>query len=310
MAASLYPRDLKGYAGKPPHPHWPNDARIALQFVVNFEEGGEHSILHGDDHSEVRLHEIPGIDKIQGGRNLNVESFFEYGTRAGLWRILEEFGARRLPFTAFGVGMAIERLPDAARAIVEGGNEIASHGWRWIDYQHMPKDEEAEHVRRATEAIIQATGVRPVGWYTGRIGPNTRALVMEQGGFLYDSDSYADDLPYWTEVSGKPHLIIPYTLDNNDMKFASLHGFITADHFFAYLRDSFDTLYREGATHPKMMSVGLHLRLIGRPGRFAALRRFLDYVQSFEDVWICRRDAIAHHWIEHHAPNSFTGHQQ
>jgi allantoinase len=310
MATSAYPRDLKGYAGKPPHPRWPRDARLALQFVVNFEEGGEHSILHGDSHSEVRLHEIPGIDRIEGGRNLNVESFFEYGTRAGLWRILEEFGARQLPFTAFGVGMAIERFPEAARAIVNGGHEIASHGWRWIDYQRVPRDEEAEHVRRATEAITQATGVRPVGWYTGRIGPNTRALVAEQGGYLYDSDSYADDLPYWTDVGCRPHLIVPYTLDNNDMKFASLHGFITADHFFAYLRDGFDVLYREGANHPKMMSIGLHLRLIGRPGRFAALRRFLDYVQGFNDVWICRRDAIARHWIEHHPAGDETGLKQ
>jgi putative urate catabolism protein len=307
MSIDSYPRDLKGYRGKPPHPRWPRAARLALQFVVNFEEGGEHSVLHGDAHSEVRLHEIPGIDRIEGGRNLNVESFFEYGTRAGIWRILEEFAARQLQFTTFGVGMAIGRFPEAARAIVAGGHEIASHGWRWIDYQHVPPEQEAEHIRRATELITEVSGTRPVGWYTGRIGPNTRELVVAQGGYLYDSDSYADDLPYWTEVGGRSHLLVPYTLDNNDMKFASLHGFITADHFFAYLRDSFDTLYREGASHPKMMSVGLHLRLIGRPGRFAALRRFLDYVQGFDDVWICRRDAIARHWIEHHPPHHEPG---
>ena len=307
MAAEHYPRDLKGYAGKPPRPHWPGGARLAVQFVVNFEEGGEYSILHGDSHSEVRLHEIPGINRIEGGRNLNVESFFEYGTRAGLWRLLDEFGARQLPFTTFAVGMAIERFPEAAQAIVAAGHEVASHGWRWIDYQDVPRGEEADHIRRATEAITQATGVPPVGWYTGRIGPNTRELVAAQGGYLYDSDSYADDLPYWIDAGGKPHLVIPYTLDNNDMKFASLHGFITADHFFRYLRDAFDVLYREGAAQPKMMSIGLHLRLIGRPGRFAALRRFLDYIQGFDDIWICRRDAIAHHWIRHHPPGGDTG---
>ena len=295
-----YPRDLIGYGAEAPDPKWPGGARLALQLVMNYEEGGERSILHGDDVAEAFLQEVVGMQPLKGVRNMQVESMYEYGTRVGFWRLLRLFAEREIKISVFAVGMALERHPEAAAALVEAGHEVVSHGWRWIDYQFVGEDEEREHIRLAIESLTKATGSRPLGWYTGRLSPNTRRLVVEAGGFLYDSDAYNDDLPYWVLVSGKPHLVIPYTLDNNDMKFGMPQGFNTGDDFFTYLRDAFDVLYAEGATAPKMMSVGLHMRLAGRPGRFAALRRFLDHVQRHRDVWICRRLDIAHHWIRHH----------
>jgi len=298
--SDAYPRDLIGYGAKPPHPRWPGDARLALSLVMNYEEGGESSILHGDRHSEVYLQEVVGLTPLEGQRNLTVESTYEYGSRAGLWRLLRLFAARDIKITVYAVAMALERHPEAARALVAAGHEIASHGWRWIDHQMMPIEEERAHLQRAIKTIEALTGQRPLGWYTGRDSPNTRALVVEEGGFLYDSDAYNDDLPYWVTVAGKPHLVIPYTLDNNDMKFGTPQGFNSGDQFFAYLKDAFDVLYAEGADSPKMMSVGLHMRLVGRPGRAAALARFLDYVQRHDKVWICRRVDIARHWRQIH----------
>ena len=299
-----YPRDLRGYGRNPPHPQWPGGARLALQFVINYEEGGENCILHGDDASEAFLSEIMGAVPFPGARHMNMESIYEYGSRAGFWRLHRAFTERGLPVTVYGVAMALERNPEAVAAMNEAEWEIASHGYRWIEYQHMGEAEEREHIRRAIEIHTRTTGARPLGWYTGRTSPNTRRLVMEAGGFLYDSDSYADDLPYWLRTErGEPHLVIPYTLDSNDMRFANTQGFNCGDQFFTYLKDTFDVLYREGRTHPKMMSVGLHCRLVGRPGRSAALERFLDYVQGRPDVWVCRRIDIARHWHAHHAPD-------
>ena len=295
-----YPRDLVGYGADPPHPRWPEGARLALSIVLNYEEGGEACVLHGDPASEAYLQEVPGIAPLVGERNLSVESIYEYGARAGFWRILRLFRERDLTLTVYAVGMALERNPAAGRAMADAGFEVASHGWRWIDYQHVPEEEERAHLKLAIAAIERATGSRPVGWYTGRDSPQTRRLVVEEGGFLYDSDSYADDLPYWVEVSGRPHLVIPYTLDNNDMKFAVNNGFNHGEEFFQYLRDAFDVLYEEGAERPKMMSVGLHCRLVGRPGRAAALARFLDYTRSHDHVWITTRAEIARHWRRHH----------
>lgn len=297
-----YPRDLVGYGKNPPDPKWPGTARIAVQIVMNYEEGGEACVLHGDPASEVFLHEVVGTTPVRGGRSLTVESVYEYGSRAGFWRLMRMFAERDIKITVYAVAMALERNPEAAAAIVAAGHEVASHGWRWIDYQLVSEDEERAHMRLAIEAIRKVTGSRPLGWYTGRVSPNTRRLVVEEGGFLYDADAYNDDLPYWVEVSGKPHLVIPYTLDNNDMKFGTAQGFNTGDDYFAYLRDAFDVLYAEGAEHPKMMSVGLHTRLAGRPGRAAALARFLDHVRRHDKVWICRRIDIARHWIAHHPP--------
>jgi len=295
-----YPRDLVGYGQRPPHAEWPGGARLALQIVMNWEEGSERSILHGDDGAETYLHEVPGTAAVAGARNLQIESTYEYGTRAGLWRLLGLFRERAVPISVFAVGMAVDRYPEAARAIVEAGHEVVSHGWRWIDYQFVSENVEREHIRQAVASIERAAGARPLGWYTGRLSPNTRRLVVEEGGFLYDADAYNDDLPYWVEVAGRPHLVVPYTLDNNDMKFGTLHGFSTGDEFFTYLRDAFDVLYAEGGDRPKMMSVGLHMRLVGRPGRIGALARFLDHVQRHEAVWICRRLDIARHWIARH----------
>jgi allantoinase len=289
-----YPRDVIGYGNDPPSAGWPNRARLALSFVLNYEEGGEASVLHGDPASEVYLHEVVGNAPRQGARDLNVESVYEYGARAGFWRILRLFTERRLTLTVYAVGMALERNPEAGRAMVAAGFEVASHGWRWIDYHDVPEDEERAHLKRAIEAIERVTGQRPVGWYSG--------LVVEEGGFLYDSDSYADDLPYWVEVRGKPHLVVPYTLDNNDMKFAVHNGFDTGEVFFQYLRDAFDVLYAEGMQRAKMMSVGLHCRLVGRPGRAAGLIRFLDYARSHDRVWITTRAEIARHWQRYHPP--------
>jgi allantoinase len=299
---TTYPRDLVGYGPDPPDPRWPGGARLALQIVMNYEEGGERSILHGDDHAEAFLGEVVGTEPLAGVRNVQMESIYEYGSRVGLWRLLRLFAERRVPISVFAVAMALERHPAAARAIVEAGHEIVSHGWRWIDYQFVEEAVEQEHIRLAVDALTRLTGSRPLGWYTGRLGPNTRRLVVEEGGFLYDADAYNDDLPYWVVVSGRPHLVVPYTLDNNDMKFGGYQGFNSGDQFFAYLRDAFDVLYAEGAERPRMMSVGLHTRLVGRPGRFAALQRFLDHVQRHSDVWICRRIDIARHWITHHPP--------
>ena len=292
-----YPRDLTGYGATPPNPDWPNGARLAVQFVVNYEEGGENTVLNGDSGSEVYLTETPGGQPLAGARDLSTESIYEYGSRAGFWRLMRLFAERNLHFTSYAVGLALERNPDAAKAMIAGGHEIASHGYRWINYQNVPEDVEREHVRLAIAAIERTAGVRPTGWYTGRIGPNTRRLVVEAGGFLYDSDAYNDDLPYWVEVSGRPHLVIPYTLDANDMKFAVAPGFTAGDGFFNYLKDAFDILYKEGG---RMMSVGLHCRLAGRPGRAASLVRFLDYVLEHKDVWVCRRDEIARHWHDRH----------
>lgn len=299
-----YPRDLIGYGAKPPHANWPGSARIAVQFVLNYEEGGENSILHGDPASEAFLSEMVSAQPYPGQRHLSMESLYEYGSRVGVWRILKLFEERQLPLTVFGVGMALLRHPEVAQAFVEAGHEIASHGWRWIDYRNMPEEVEREHIALAVEAIRNITGKHPAGWYTGRTGENTRRLVAEHGGFLYDSDSYADDLPYWEEVQGKPQLIVPYTLDTNDMRFVQAQGFHNGEQFFTYLKDSFDALYAEGESAPKMMSVGLHCRLIGRPGRIASLARFIDYVQGHEKVWICRREEIARHWIAQHPPQS------
>lgn len=302
MAKDAYPRDMIGYGRTPPDAAWPDKARIALQIVVNYEEGGENTILHGDAASEAYLSEMVGAQPMVGARNLNMESMYEFGSRAGVWRLLRLFERRKIPITVFGVGMALARNPEAVAAMVEGGHEIASHGWRWIDYHGMPEAEERDHIRQAIETIRRLTGSGPLGWYTGRISANTRRLVVEAGGILYDSDSYADELPYWVEVAGRPHLIVPYTLDANDFRFAMPQGFNSGDQFFAYLRDSFDVLYAEGETRPRMMSVGLHCRLAGRPGRVAALERFLDHVQSHDRVWICRRDQIARHWQATYPP--------
>ena len=298
-----YPRDMIGYGRQTPDPQWPGNARIAVQFVVNYEEGSENCILHGDKASEAFLSEIVGAPALEGVRHMNMESIYEYGSRAGFWRLHRLFTGRGIPVTVFGVAMALERNPDAVAGMLEADWEIASHGYRWIDYQYISEAEEREHLAHAIEIHTRVTGSRPLGWYTGRTSPETRQLVLEDGGFLYDTDSYADDLPYWVEgLNDKPHLVIPYTLDANDMRFATNQGFNCGDQFFTYLKDTFDTLYAEGETAPKMMSVGLHCRLAGRPGRAAALARFLDYVQSQDRVWICRRLDIARHWHEHHRP--------
>jgi putative urate catabolism protein len=299
-----YPRDMLGHGRNPPHADWPGGARVAVQFVLNYEEGGENSILHGDAASEAFLSEIVGAQPLIGQRHLNMESIYEYGSRAGVWRLLRMFEQRKLNLTVFAVGMALERNPDVAKAFMEGGHEVASHGWRWIDYQNVDEKTEREHIKRAIAAIEKTCGQRPLGWYTGRVGPNTRRLVAEEGGFLYDADSYADDLPYWVKIAGKDQLIVPYTLDANDMRFATAQGFNSGDQFFAYLRDGFDVLYAEGQDRPKLMSIGLHCRLVGRPGRAAALARFLDHIQRHDKVWICRRVDIARHWRKKHPPQS------
>ncbi|HEY9700353.1 MAG TPA: allantoinase PuuE [Trichocoleus sp.] len=297
-----YPRDLVGYGRTPPHPQWQNQARIAVQFVINYEEGGENCILHGDPASEAFLSETVSAVPLLGVRNLNMESIYEYGSRAGFWRLHRMFTDRGIPVTIYGVAMALQRNPEAVAAMLEADWEIASHGYRWIDYQYIGEDEERNHLHKAIEIHTQVTGERPLGWYTGRISGNTRRLVVEAGGFLYSSDSYADDLPYWVYDYGEPHLVIPYTLDTNDMRFGTAQGFNSGDQFFTYLRDAFDFLYAEGETAPKMLNIGLHCRLVGRPGRAAALARFLDYVQKHDRVWICRRIDIARHWHEHHPP--------
>jgi len=307
LSFSDYPRNMVGYGALPPDPRWPGQAQLALQFVINYEEGGESSILHGDAASEAFLSETVGAAPLAGARNMNMESVYEYGSRAGFWRLQRLFTERRMPVTVYGVAMALARNPDAVAAMNEVGWEIASHGYRWIDYQFMAEAMEREHLRTAIDLHAKVTGSRPLGWYLGRCSPNTRRLVAEEGGFLYDADSYADDLPYWVTVAGKPQLIVPYTLDANDMRFATAQGFNSGDQFFAYLKDSFDLLYAEGRTRPKMMSVGLHCRLAGRPGRAAALARFLDYASKHDKVWICRRIDIARHWRQHHPYEAARG---
>lgn len=305
-----YPRDLVGYGRLPVHAAWPGQARIAVQFVLNYEEGGENSVLHGDPGSETFLSEITGAPSYPD-RHLSMESIYEYGSRSGVWRILKEFEKRQLPLTVFAVAMALQRHPEVAQAMLEHKHEIASHGLRWISYQQVDEATERLHLEKATQIIEEITGHRPLGWYTGRDSPNTRRLVVEHGGFLYDSDYYGDDLPFWTTVETgpgdrKPHLIVPYTLDANDMRFATPQGFNTADHFFTYLRDTFDVLYEEGAEFPKMMSIGMHCRLLGRPGRFVALQRFLDHLAKHDRVWITRRVDVARHWHQHHPFSSTT----
>lgn len=321
-----YPRDLIGYGRNPPHANWPNGARIALQFVLNYEEGGENCVLHGDPASETFLSEIIGAQAFPM-RHLSMESIYEYGSRAGVWRLLRLFEQRKLPLTIFGVAMALQRHPDVTQAFVELGHEIACHGLRWISYQNVDLATERAHMQQAVAIIRELTGNAPLGWYTGRDSPNTRPLVVEHGGFRYDADYYGDDLPFWTQVAlpqgaddgrastGKqsgvatdsaltPHLVVPYTLDTNDMRFAAAQGFNSGTQFFDYLKDAFDVLYAEGdpngLNRPKMLSIGLHCRLVGRPARIAALARFLDYVQMHNKVWITRRIDIAEHWHRHH----------
>ncbi len=295
-----YPRDLRGYGAIVPNVSWPNGAKLALQIVLNYEEGAENCVLHGDKASETFLSEIIGAQAFEGMRHKSMESIYEYGSRSGVWRLLRIFAERDIKITVFGVAMALQRHPEVAEAILKAGHEIAGHGWRWVNYQEVDKEIEREHLNLAIETIEDITGSTLLGWYTGRDSPNTRHLLVEQGNFLYDSDSYSDDLPYWEVVNDKPHLVIPYTLDCNDMRFATPQGFNSGEQFFNYLKDSFDVLYAEGDSTPKMMSVGLHCRIIGRPGRAAALQRFLDYVQQHDDVWICRRDEIAMHWHKHY----------
>ena len=298
----IYPRDLAGYGPNPPNPRWPGGARLALQVVLNYEEGGENCVLHGDSWSEAFLSEIIGADARKGVRHMSMESIYEYGSRVGVWRLKRLFDRYRVPVTVFAVGMAVERYSEPVKALHDAGHEICSHGYRWIDYQYVDEEVEREHIQRAIEAIENAVGERPLGWYTGRSSPNTRRLVVGEGNFLYDADAYNDDLPYWTFEFGKPHLVVPYTLDVNDMRFATSQGFKSGEQFYQYLKDSFDVLYAEGENAPRMMSLGLHCRLAGRPGRIAALERFFRYIRTFEDLWLCRRIDIARHWHENHQP--------
>jgi putative urate catabolism protein len=297
-----YPRDLIGYGGKPPHAAWPGGARIAVSFVLNYEEGAENSILHGDPASEFFLSEMVNAEPIPGMRHASMESIYEYGARAGFWRLRRLFLERGLTLTVFGVAMALERNPAVVEAIAAAGWEIACHGYRWINYQHVDEAVERDHMARAIAIQTRLTGTRPLGWYTGRTSPNTARLVAENGGFLYDSDSYADDLPYYDTAHGRPQLVVPYAMDTNDMRFATVQVFNSGEQFFCYLKDAFDLLYAEGETSPKMLSVGLHCRIAGRPGRAAALARFLDYVASFDGVWVTRRIDIARHWLDVHPP--------
>jgi putative urate catabolism protein len=299
MNSREYPRDLIGHGSSPPQANWPNNARIALSFVLNYEEGAENSILHGDAASEFFLSEMLNAEPIPGMRHASMESLYDYGGRAGFWRLRRLFDDRGVKLTIFGVAMAMQRNPAAVEAMLQSGWEIASHGYRWINYQHIPEQVERDYMARAITIQTELTGSRPLGWYTGRTSPNTARLVVEEGGFLYDSDSYSDDLPYYDPSWGKPQLVIPYTMDTNDMRFCSAQGFNTGEHFFTYLKDSFDTLYAEGG---KMMSVGLHCRIAGRPGRAGAVAKFLDYVLQHDKVWVARRIDIARHWLDQNPP--------
>lgn len=293
-----YPRDLVGYGAHPPMANWPGNARIAVQFVLNYEEGGENAILHGDAASESFLSEMVGTPALEGVRHMSMESLYEYGSRVGVWRVLDLFGRYNLPLTIFGVAMAMERNPAAVEAFMKAGHEIASHGWRWINYQYIPLEIEREHMLRAIDIQKRLTGERPLGWYAGRTSPNTRKLVVEEGGFIYDADDYNDELPFYDRRYGRPQLVVPYTLDANDMRFAAVQGFNSGDQFFSYLKDAFDVLYAEGQNTPRMLSVGLHCRLVGRPGRLASLDRFLKYIIDKPQVWVTRRIDIARHWRE------------
>ena len=301
---SRYPRDLIGYGANPPFADWPGRAKVAVQFVLNYEEGAENCVLHGDAGSEQFLSELFNPASYPD-RHLSMESIYEYGSRVGVWRFLREFERRKLPMTIFGVSMALQRHPEATAAFAELGHEIACHGLRWIHYQNVEEATERAHMKEAVEIIRKLTGAAPLGWYTGRDSPNTRRLVADHGGFLYDSDYYGDDLPFWVKVektdgSTTPHLIVPYTLDANDMRFALPQGFSHGEEFFQYLRDTFDVLYAEGSERPAMMSIGMHCRLLGRPGRFLALQKFLDHVEKHDRVWVCRRVDIANHWAQKH----------
>lgn len=306
---SDYPRDLIGYGPNPPRANWPGNARIAVQFVLNYEEGGESNVLHGDEYSEQFLSEIIGAAPYQD-RHMSMESIYEYGSRVGVWRILREFQRRNLPLTVFAVATALQRHPELTAEFQRLGHEIACHGLKWIHYQNVGIDIEREHMREAVKVFQELTGEHPLGWYTGRDSPNTRSLVVEHGGFLYDSDNYGDDLPFWTQVdlpnggAKQPQLVVPYTLDTNDMRFATPQGFNSGEQFFSYLKDTFGVLYREGEETPRMMSIGLHCRLAGRPGRFAALQRFLDHIEQYDQVWVCRRVDIAKHWHKYHPPKA------
>ncbi len=299
MSRESYPRDLIGYGRNPPHADWPGGARIAVQLVLNYEEGGEASVLHGDPASESFLSDMNNPAPVAGARHMSMEQIYEYGSRAGVWRLLRLFERYGVPVTVFGVAMAMERNPAVVEAFLQAGHEIASHGWRWINYQDVPERVEREHMARAMEIHKRLTGERPLGWYTGRTSPNTRRIVADEGGFAYDADDYSDDLPFWVKEGRHPHLIVPYTLEANDMRFSGT-GLNTGEQFFSYLKDAFDVLYAEGETSPKMMSVGLHCRIVGRPGKMAGLERFILYAQGHKDVWFARRVEIARHWRERH----------
>lgn len=301
MSQPIDDRDYIGHGETPPDPRWPGGARIAVQFVLNYEEGGERNVLNGDPASEVFLSEIIGAREFVGARHMSMESIYEYGARAGVWRLLRLFRQYQVPVTVFAVALALNKNPALAEAFLRDGHEIAAHGWRWIDYHGVDEATEREHMALAVTTLRALTGERPLGWYTGRTSENTLRLVAEDGGFLYCADDYSDDLPFWTRIAGRRQLIVPYTLDANDMRFATAQGFNTGEQFFTYLKDSFDMLYAEGASHPKMLSIGLHCRLAGRPGRAAALERFLRYLRSHQDVWLCRRIDIARHWHAEHA---------
>lgn len=298
-----YPRDLIGYGATPPFAGWPGGAKLAVQFVLNYEEGGENCVLHGDEASETFLSEMIGAVPFHNRRHMTMESLYEYGSRVGVWRLLKLFAAKDIPLTVFGVAMALERNPSVVEAFLEAGHEICSHGYRWINYDQIPEEVEREHIARAVEIIKRLTGEPPLGWYTGRTSENTRRLVVEHGGFIYDADDYSDDLPFWTVENQTPHLVVPYTLDVNDMRFAAAQGFNCGDQYFTYLKDSFDALYEESSEIPRMMSIGMHCRIVGKPGRIKALERFLDYVLCHEDIWLCRRIDIARHWIKNHPYN-------
>lgn len=300
-----YPRDLAGYAGAPPHPQWPGGARVAVQFVLNYEEGGEMCVLHGDDESESFLSEI-APPPFPDARHLTMESVYEYGARAGVWRVLDLFRERRVPLTVFAVAMAMRRHSLPVERALADGHEICSHGWRWLNYHGVSEESERADMHKAIETHQQICGARPLGWYTGRTSENTRRLVAAEGGFLYDADDYSDDLPFWSRITETPHLVVPYTLDANDMRFFAPDGFCTGGQFYEYLRDNFDALYREGETAPKMMSIGLHCRIIGRPARLEGLRRFLDYALRRDKVWFARRVDIARHWRENFPPSATT----
>ena len=297
---SSYARDLIGYGGNPPDPKWPNGARLAVNFVLNYEEGSEYSFENGDGRTDIGLVEVPSSPVPAGERDLAAEGMFEYGSRAGFWRIMRLFAERQMPMTIFGCALALERTPAGAKAIADAGHDICCHGWRWVEHFKLSEDEERRHISQAIASLEKSMGARPLGWYC-RYGPsvNTRRLVAEEGGFLYDSDAYNDDLPYYVQQSGKPHLVVPYTLTNNDMKFGT-GNFGTGEDFYTYCRDAFDFLYEEGKTQPKMMSIGMHMRLLGHPGRASGLARLLDHIKSRSDVWVCRRIEIARHWLEHH----------